>query len=529
MNPKRQAIASPEFLDRIFDIPTSKDDALSRLEKKLSENLDEFLTESKVAGEIPLAELTKKYASHRIPETPSFVSEQVDFLLKDVIPYCVHTGSPKFVGHMTSAIPYFLQSLSKCMVALHQNVVKIETSRALTFLERQTTAMLHHLIYNRSTAFYDQHTHHRQSTLGLLCSGGTIANIMALWVARNKFMRSVLGEDFDQHGLVEALQISGHKNLCVFVSQRGHYSLSKAVDLLGIGKRQLIAIAVDENHKMDIEQLKQAHHKAISQKLLPIAVIGIAGTTETGNIDPMPAIADFCYSHKLHFHVDAAWGGGVLMSKKSRHLLEGVERADSVVIDGHKQLYLPMGVGMLFFKDPQIAEHIQHQTQYIIRKGSFDLGRRHLEGSRAGMSLLVNSAIRIIGKQGYELLVERSLSLAKTFAKMIEAHPDFELITQPQLNILTYRFYPRAWSSRLTLELANELNIQLQKRQRERGQSFVSRTKFRHPEPSGPSYSVLRAVLANPLTKTEHLEGVLKEQVELGEQWLQNNPLVKVD
>ncbi len=527
MNPKRQAIASPEFLDRIFDIPTSKDDALSKLEKKLSENLDEFLTESKVAGEIPLAELTKKYADHRIPESPSFVSEQVDFLLKDVIPYCVHTGSPKFVGHMTSAIPYFLQSLSKCMVALHQNVVKIETSRALTFLERQTTAMLHHLIYHRSTAFYNQHTHHRQSTLGLLCSGGTIANIMALWVARNRFMRDVLGEDFDQHGLVEALQISGHKNLCVFVSQRGHYSLSKAVDLLGIGKRQLIAIPVDENHKMDIEQLKQAHQKAVSQQLFPIATIAIAGTTETGHIDPMADIADFCHEHKLHFHVDAAWGGGLLMSETSKHLLKGIERADSVVVDGHKQLYLPMGVGMLFFKDPQLAEHIQHQTQYIIRKGSFDLGRRHLEGSRAGMSLLVNSAIRIIGKQGYELLVERSLSLAKTFAEMIDEHPDFELITAPQLNILTYRFYPKAWSSKLTLEITNELNIQLQKRQRERGQSFVSRTRFRHPEPSGPSYSVLRAVLANPLTKIEHLKGVLEEQVELGEQWLQNNPDTK--
>jgi glutamate decarboxylase len=278
---------------------------------------------------------------------------------------------------------------------------------------------------------------------------------------------------------------------------------------------------------MDIEQLKQAHQKAVSQQLFPIATIAIAGTTETGNIDPMPEIADFCHEHKLHFHVDAAWGGGLLMSETSKQLLEGIERADSVVVDGHKQLYLPMGVGMLFFKDPQLAEHIQHQTQYIIRKGSFDLGRRHLEGSRAGMSLLVNSAIRIIGKQGYELLVERSLSLAKTFAKMIDEHPDFELITAPQLNILTYRFYPKAWSSKLTLEITNELNIQLQKRQRERGQSFVSRTRFRHPEPSGPSYSVLRAVLANPLTKTEHLKGVLEEQVKLGEQWLQNNPATK--
>jgi glutamate decarboxylase len=129
--------------------------------------------------------------------------------------------------------------------------------------------------------------------------------------------------------------------------------------------------------------------------------------------------------------------------------------------------------------------------------------------------------MNIIGQQGYQLLIERSIALAKTFAELIEQHEDFEIITAPQLNILTYRFCPKPFKQNASLETLNELNTQLQKRQREQGKSFVSRTRFRHPEPSGQTHSVLRAVLANPLTKEEHLKAVLTEQSEIGHQWIQ--------
>jgi putative pyridoxal-dependent aspartate 1-decarboxylase len=514
VQPQRRARVAPQFLERIFSVPESDNNALATLEKKLSENLDEFLTASKVSGEIPLSELAKKFSNSVIPEEPCFVSEQVDFLLKDVIPYSVHTGSPKFIGHMTSAIPYFLQSLSKCMVALHQNVVKIETSRAFTFVERQTLAMLHRLVYQNNETFYQKHTQLRTSTLGLQCSGGTLANIMALWIARNKFMKAQLGEHFDQCGFIEAIIASKHKNACIFVSQRGHYSLSKAVDILGIGKKQLISIPVNEHHRIDLVQLKRIYRERVQANLYPLALVGIAGTTETGHIDPLDELADFCEERQLYYHVDAAWGGATLMSEKHKHLLKGIERADSVVIDGHKQLYLPMGVGMLLLKDPEGAALIQHETQYIVRKGSHDLGRRHLEGSRPGMALLVSSALQIFGRKGYELIIDQSLELVKIFKELLDQHPDFELITAPELNILTYRFNPS--QTILSQGQLNQLNVRLQKQQRENGKSFVSRTQFRHPEPNGLNTTVLRVVLANPLTKKEHLVDILEEQKELG-------------
>lgn len=512
------AKAEPRFLEGLFTLPEPEQGALHLLEKKLSENLHEYLSESKVTGEIPLADLVQKYTRFRLSEEPCFVADQVDFLMKDVIPYCVHTGSPKFIGHMTSAIPYFLQSLSKGMVALHQNTVKIETSRSFTFLERETLAQLHHLIYEESDQFYREHMHRRESTLGIQCSGGTVANIMALWMARNQFIRSTLGDDHEL-GLVEALLRSEKRNLAVFVSSRGHYSLSKAADLLGLGKQNLISVAVDEHHRLDLSDLEMAVDQAEKDGLYPLAVVGIAGTTETGHVDPLKEIGKFCEKKGVWFHVDGAWGGAIKMSQRWKHLVDGIEFADSVVIDGHKQLYLPMGVGMLLLKNPSSADMIQHHTKYIIRESSFDLGAKHLEGSRSGHSFLTHSALNIFGRKGYELLIDRNQEMCQSFAKIIEDHKDFELITPPELNLLTYRYRPEGWShpsDQDPLDALNLLNINLQKQQRELGQSFVSRTQFRHPEPNGPMTSVLRSVIANPLTQTSHLEEILREQVEIG-------------
>ena len=136
------------------------------------------------------------------------------------------------------------------------------------------------------------------------------------------------------------------------------------------------------------------------------------------------------------------------------------------------------------------------------------------------MSMLVHSALRIIGRQGYELLFERNLEMTRTFIGLVEAHIEFEMITRSELNIVTYRYVPLLWRDRLSenIERLNDLNTQLQKRQRENGKSFISRTQFRHPEPTGPQTTVLRAILANPLTKVEHLREVLDEQALLGQQ-----------
>ncbi|MCR9609698.1 putative pyridoxal-dependent aspartate 1-decarboxylase [Vibrio alginolyticus] len=526
---QKTADVSFESLLKIFTVPEGPDSTLTKIDESLSRNLNQFLREHIVAEEKPLREIEKDFSSAQIPEQPEFVSDHTEHLLDTLVSHSVHTSSPSFIGHMTSALPYFLMPLSKIMIALNQNLVKIETSKAFTPLERQVLGMLHRLIYGQSDTFYDQWMHSANHSLGAFCSGGTIANITALWVARNKALRANGSfKGVEKEGLFKAMKHYGYDGLAVLVSERGHYSLKKAADVLGIGQDGLVAVKTDANNRIIVDDLKAKIVELEKQNIKPIAVIGVAGTTETGNVDPLPEIAEVCQAHGCHFHVDAAWGGATLMSNHHRHLLNGVEMADSVTIDAHKQLYIPMGAGMVLFKDPDAMKSIEHHAQYILRKGSKDLGSHTLEGSRSGMAMLVYAAMHIISRPGYELLIDQSIEKARYFADLIKQQDDFELVSEPELCLLTYRYLPPFIREALAKaegsqkeqlnELINELTQFIQKRQRETGKSFVSRTRLNPDQWQRMNTIVFRVVLANPLTTKEILSSVLDEQREIAKQ-----------
>ena len=327
-----------------------------------------------------------------------------------------------------------------------------------------------------------------------------------------------------QEGLARSLRHLGIDGIAILVSERGHYSLGKAADLLGIGRDQLVKVAIDDRNRMDLTSLRRECRRLQENNIRPLAIVGIGGTTETGNVDPLEAMADIAGELGCHFHVDAAWGGPTLFSERYRALLAGIERADSVTIDAHKQLYVPMGAGMVVFKDPTAVSAIEHHAAYILRHGSKDLGSHTLEGSRPGKALLVHAGLSIIGRKGYELLIDIGIQRARTFAEMIRSHPDFELTSEPELNILTYRYCPHPVQQALvdaSPEEAARINLMLdqvcqliQKIQREAGKTFVSRTRLRTGRYGG-EITVLRSVLANPLSTDEILASVLAEQCEI--------------
>ncbi|MCX9558412.1 putative pyridoxal-dependent aspartate 1-decarboxylase [Vibrio cholerae] len=518
-----------DSLLKIFTVPEGPDSTLTKIDEELSRNLNHFLRKHIVAEEKPLKEIEKDFSNAHIPEQPQFVSDHTQHLLDTLVSHSVHTASPSFIGHMTSALPYFLMPLSKIMIALNQNLVKIETSKAFTPLERQVLGMIHRLIYGETDHFYQQWMHSAEHSLGAFCSGGTIANITALWVARNNALKAE--GDFpgvEKAGLFKAMRHYGHEGLAILVSERGHYSLKKAADVLGIGQEGLVAVKTDAHNRICPHDLEQKITKLKANKIKVFAVVGVAGTTETGNIDPLRTIAQICQREQIHFHIDAAWGGATLMSNRYRGLLDGVELADSVTIDAHKQLYIPMGAGMVLFKDPNAMRSIEHHAQYILRQGSKDLGSHTLEGSRSGMAMLVYASMHIISRPGYQLLIDQSIEKARYFADLIDAQTDFELVSQPELCLLTYRYLPA--HVRMALEksqgvqraqlneLLNELTKFIQKKQRETGKSFVSRTQLNPHQWDKLATIVFRVVLANPLTTKEILHNVLDEQREIAQQ-----------
>lgn len=524
----KPAKANTENLLKIFTVPEGADSTLTKIEESISQNLNQFLKEHIVADAKSLLEIEKNFSDYTLPEHPQFVSEHTQHLLDKVISHSVHTSSPWFIGHMTSALPYFLMPLSKLMTALNQNTVKVETSKAFTPMERQVIGMMHELIFHGSEKFYTNWMHNADHSLGAICSGGTVANITALWVARNK----ALGADGDfpgvaKAGLIAAMNHYGYNDIAILTSERGHYSLKKATDLLGVGQQNLIIIPTDENNHLNPAELQNSISELRNKNILPIAIVGIAGTTETGSVDPINDIADICEREQIHFHVDAAWGGATLLSKNNRHLLAGIERADSVTIDAHKQLYIPMGAGMVIFKDPSSTNAIEHHAQYILREGSKDLGSRTLEGSRPGMAMLIYSSMHIISRQGYQLLIDQSIDKAKTFADMINQENDFELISEPELCILTYRYVPDfikrskitdSTTRKNVNKLLNELTIYIQKKQREAGKSFVSRTLLNPNKWDKQEVIVFRVVLANPLTTNMILSSILEEQRDIAQE-----------
>lgn len=514
--------------DWVRSLFTSYDDLLSDsdLEAKLSGIVREFLLADRTGSSDTIEELAREITSSRIPIEPSNPDQYLDYLATNVIPHCVHTSSPRFIGHMTSALPHFVRPLSGLVTALNQNMVKIETSKVLTAYERQSIAMMHRQLFGLGDQFYNRHLQHGSSTLGMVVSGGTVANITALWCARNACLGS--HDSFrgvEREGLGAALQYYGYKGAVIAGSALMHYSFDKAAGLLGFGTEGILKIAPDSDNRIDLIRLRETLEECRRKKLRVIAIVGVAGTTDCGSVDPISEMAEIARECDAHFHVDAAWGGPCIFSERNRHKLAGIELADSVTIDCHKQMYLPLGIGMLLLRNPVLGQGIEKHARYIIRANSLDLGKRSLEGSRPALIVLLHAALNLLGRKGYEWLIDEGIRKAEYMARSIRDRSEFELLADPTLNILVYRYLPLALRQkrsqhRLTPadnDHINRCNESLQRIQRQSGRSFVSRTsldlKF---DTEARVVTALRAVLANPLTTENDIEAVLEEQKEIG-------------
>ncbi|MFH2092810.1 MAG: pyridoxal-dependent aspartate 1-decarboxylase PanP [Pseudomonadota bacterium] len=528
LNTQAPLVADWETLNRVFLRPEDEKSRLTLVKymEQILFGLHDFLNKHVgVTEEISLIELAKEYTDTHINKHPQKkLAEVIKDIIYEIAPKAVNVASPYFIGHMTSAIPFFMVHLKTITAALNQNLIKIETSKVLSVLEKQVLAKMHRMIFKCDERFYLDHVQNAETSLGIFTTGGTTANLTALWVARNKCLGAKdRFESIEKNGLFAAMSAHNIERTVVLVSQRGHYSLKKAGGILGLGNENVIPIDVDSNRTIDMAKLTaKIQDLKADKKTKIIAVIGIAGATETGVIDPLFELADLCETHGIHFHVDAAWGGPVLLSEKYSPLLKGIERADSVTIDCHKQFYMPMSSGMVYFKDPHIMDQIVYHASYVNRPGSVDLGIKTLEGSREANSLILDSALKIMGSQGYALMIEHGIETAQKFAAMIEKRSLFQMVSPPVLNILTYRLVPCDIQEKLKTASLEEkknldaqldkININIQRIQREAGKSFVSRTRLKTDPDDDHNTVVLRSVIMNPLTTVDILSEILDEQ-----------------
>ncbi len=520
-----------EDLMRIFTGPENRKDQvvikqlISSLANGMHESLNRYLGHN-LFGDYEACQ--KKYTNSFINEFPEMnVGNALEELIADVAPHSVNVSSPYYSGHMTSAIPYFMVILKAIVAALNQNVVKLETSGIVTAIEREVIGKIHRLVFQNSDQFYQEHIQKKRSCLGCFTEDGTLANLQALWIARNGCFPP--RNEFFSIGKQGLMTAQKEYNLCksvVLVSRLSHYSLQKIGDVLGIGNENIIRIDVDRKNRMDIDHLCEIIDSIKASKTTNIlAIVATAGTTECGTIDPLHAISEICKKEKIHFHVDAAWGGPTLLSDKYAGLLEGIQLADSVTIDGHKQLYMPMTCGMVFFRQPLVSDAVIYYANYINRPESLDLGVKTISGSREANSLILSSALKILGKKGYGALIDHGIETAGLLADEILKRDCFQLVSAPVLNILNYRYLPSEIArghepetmdfGEDTNKLLNEINLVIHREQRKQGQSFVSRTILNLANDPHKEMVVLRSVIMNPMTTIDVLRLILDEQEQI--------------
>lgn len=511
--------AKPE--DDDDDDTTGHNKRFKQVDHQLQEAETRFLGEESITTEnVKQSELASRFQKSDMPNGLSSELEYMSKLVETTVKDAVNTSSPLMIGHMTSSLPYYARLLSRLVTAMNQNSVKMETANTVTFLERQSLAELHKQMFHQGEDFYNRYSQDPTSALGILTSGGTSANITALWVARNRAVPSVSEFGF---------QLSQQQPIVCIGSELLHYSIGKALDVLGLGWASLIKVPVNEEFRTDPTAVREACVKAIQENKRVFCIIGLAGSTEAGSFDDLDSLYQIAKEFNTHFHVDAAWGGPAIFSKQQSFRIKGIEHADTVTMDGHKQLYVPMGCGLLFFRDPSLSELIRKTAGYIIRPDSFDLGKFSLEGSRPANAIHLHSNLHILGVRGYELLVDRSHRMTMYMAQLVRESVEFELLVDPpHSNILLYRYVGVSHKQALTKSQAqlftfsptenttlDRINTQLQEEQKRRGKTFVSRTTIRSPfarHGTACRLVALRVVIANPLTYEKDVDRVIEDQ-----------------
>ncbi|WP_254448249.1 pyridoxal-dependent decarboxylase [Ruegeria sp. HKCCC2117] len=334
---------------------------------------------------------------------------------------------------------------------------------------------------------------------GTLTSGGSVANLVGHTVIRNL----AAGYDVRKEGIAGL-----KKPLRFYASDQVHSCHQKALEVLGLGAKALVEVASDERQRIRLDALEAAIAEDRANGLQPSCVIGTAGTTNTGAIDDLGAIADICEREGLWFHVDGCIGGVLRLAPDHAHLVDGIERAGSVAIDPHKWLHTPFEAGAVLIKNPEAhfatfemhGPYLQLQDRGMIA-GKF-LADYGLELSRGFRALKIWMAFKEQGAAKFGRLIAKDISLARYMAGQVEAHPLLELFAPVDLNIVCFRHIAG------DEEASKSLNTEIMLRLQERGLAVPSDTTVQGKHG-------LRCAFNNHRTQREDIDGFLKDLLQI--------------
>jgi aromatic-L-amino-acid decarboxylase len=268
---------------------------------------------------------------------------------------------------------------------------------------------------------------------GIMASGGMIANLTALSAAR-------------EHALPGSRRHGIHgREVSIVCSDEVHYSVRRAAELLGIGRDGVRAVPVDARHRVDVDALAATLAQDRADGVVPMAVVANAGSTLTGAVDDLAALADVCEEHGVWLHVDGAYGLPAAATATKGHLFAGLDRADSATVDAHKWMFVPKACSVLLVRDlGALRRAFSHEEGYMphLEDSQVHGVDLTLEYSRPLRSLKLWLALRVHGAAAFRAAVERNLAEAAHLARLVDGHPDFELLLEPELSTVCFRHLP---------------------------------------------------------------------------------------
>lgn len=321
---------------------------------------------------------------------------------------------------------------------------------------------------------------------GLFVSGGSMANLTALAAARD----AMLPEDAWDRGVA-------------YVSEQTHSSVAKGLHIIGIPREHVHAVSCDDAWRMDIDTLEDAIEADRAAGLIPFAVVGTAGSTNTGSVDPLREIARVCTENHLWMHVDGAFGASVLITRY-RDMLDGVEQADSLSWDAHKWLFQTYSCGMVLVRDranllntysthPEYLKDLQDRTDLV---NPWDLGP---ELTRPARGLKLWFTLQAMGSAGLAEAVEHGFALARWVEDECRKNPDIEIVSPAQMAMVNFRYAPAG----LAEDELDELNLDISRRMLESGYAGVFTTEL-------AGKKVLRVCAIHPEAKEEDMRGTVQ-------------------
>ncbi|WP_313959650.1 aspartate aminotransferase family protein [Arthrobacter sp. U41] len=421
-----------------------------------------------------------------LPDTAAALDELEGVYLRDA----VYFHDAKYAAHLNCPVVIPALVAEAVLSAVNSSLDTWDQSAGATMIER------------RLISWAAGQLGLGDSADGVFTSGGSQSNFQALLLARNQAVEWLkLDPENDGLRLPSLLE-----KLRIFTSADSHFSIRKSASMLGLGYDAVVSVPCGPDHRMDPVALAGELARARNEGLVPMAVVATAGTTDFGAVDPLDELAAAARAHGVWLHVDAAYGGGLMVSGRHRHLLDGIHRADSVTVDFHKTFFQPVSSSALLVRDAATLRHVTYHADYLNPAAAVDRPNqvdKSIQTTRRFDALKLWLTLRIMGADALGALFDEAIDLASRVGGILASDPDFELAAAPQLSTLVFRYRPlQPDGSRLAEDTADRLNQDIRSAVFASGEAVVAGTTV-----AGRHY--LKFTLLNAEARVEDIRSII--------------------